>query len=260
MTPTTADKRPKFYLDANDAIEHLGITRRQLRHWEDKGLIEPELGKNRYTEKDLAQLRLIKRLVVDEGFPVEIVRRLFEKQLWGEEVEDLAYERGRSGDFTNYVLDIDTGTLLEREEIFKRLWNEFIATAEKREIEALLAQLYLVYLRDARFHSRTPGEYEEAFDKSIDRLGRLDRVARLELVHAEADGALGPVTGLRLRPQLQSDSHFDKSHLDDDFSEHEPAITELQAARDDLFRRGRQVKPGRFEDFSDYADLRRGEL
>src|SRR3954453_11247337 len=89
----TANKRPEFYLDVNDVMQELNVTRRQLRHWEEKGLLTPEIGRNRYTPKDVKQLRLIKRLVVEEGFPVEVVRRMFERRLWDDEFDESVFDR-----------------------------------------------------------------------------------------------------------------------------------------------------------------------
>ena len=202
MARSTAKER-KLYWDVNDATDELGITRRQLKHWEDKGLLHPELGKNRYTEQDLKRLFLIKRLVVEEGFPVDIVRKFFEKQLWeGQYYDDDALARVRSGNLTNYVLDIDSGSLLQRDEMFTRLWHEFLARAAERDLEAHLAQLVLVYFRHLSRNSRTPAGYVGHVEEILGRMQELSRVARLEPVYADDDTGPGPIMGIRLHPLL----------------------------------------------------------
>jgi DNA-binding transcriptional MerR regulator len=256
MTRSAAKER-KLYLDVNDATDELGITRRQLRHWEDNGLLEPELGKNRYTETDLEQLRLIKRLVVDEGSPVDIVRRLFEKQLWeGKFFDEDAHARVRTGDLTNYVLDIDSGSLLPRGEMFKRLWYEVLATAEERDLEALLAQAALVYFRLLSLDSRTPAGYVGHVEEILGRMQELSRVARLEPVYADDDKGPGPVTGIRLHPLLpgETEQSTDLAAL---VARNESVVIDLEKARNDLIQRGRYEGHERLGDFSDYIDLRR---
>jgi DNA-binding transcriptional MerR regulator len=57
--------------------EALGITPRVLRYWEEQGLISPtrEHGKLRYSPRDLAIARLVKRLL-DAGAGIDGVRML----------------------------------------------------------------------------------------------------------------------------------------------------------------------------------------
>ena len=45
--------------------EHVGVTARVLRYWEEQGLISPtrEHGKLRYSPRDMAMARLTKRLI-----------------------------------------------------------------------------------------------------------------------------------------------------------------------------------------------------
>lgn len=57
--------------------ERIGATPRMLRYWEEQGLISPtrEHGKLRYSPRDLAIARLIRRLL-DNGIGVEGIRML----------------------------------------------------------------------------------------------------------------------------------------------------------------------------------------
>jgi DNA-binding transcriptional MerR regulator len=65
--------------------EHVGVTPRVLRYWEDQGLISPtrEHGKLRYSPRDMAIARLTKRLM-DTGVGVEglrMLKDLFERDI-----------------------------------------------------------------------------------------------------------------------------------------------------------------------------------
>lgn len=254
MQRTTKEQR-EFYLDVNDVMEELDVTRRQLRHWEEKGLIVPEIGRNRYTPKDVEQLRLIRRLVVDEGFPVEVVRRLFEKQLWNDRFfdEDVS-DRARSGDLTNQVLDIDSGALVTREEMFGRLWNEFLGDGDARELETRLLQLTLVYFRELRSQSRTPLGYLGVVEEILTRLQELSRVARIEAVYDNPDNS--PPTGVQLRPLMPGETEEMVAEAKTLVLQHEGVLTELEEADNDLFRRGRfHGKPHRKHRLSPISDI-----
>jgi DNA-binding transcriptional MerR regulator len=57
--------------------EHIGVTPRVLRYWEEQGLISPtrEHGKLRYSPRDMAIARLIKRLL-DVGVGIDGIAML----------------------------------------------------------------------------------------------------------------------------------------------------------------------------------------
>jgi DNA-binding transcriptional MerR regulator len=73
--------------------DHVGVSPRVLRYWEEQGLISPtrEHGKLRYSPRDLAIARLIK-LLLDEGLGVESIRML--KTIAEREIR----QAGRAGD------------------------------------------------------------------------------------------------------------------------------------------------------------------
>jgi DNA-binding transcriptional MerR regulator len=73
--------------------EHVGVTPRVLRYWEDQGLISPsrEHGKLRYGPRDMAIARLTKRLM-DTGVAVEGLRML--KDLSERDIRRAAAEAG----------------------------------------------------------------------------------------------------------------------------------------------------------------------
>src|SRR3989442_10112458 len=78
--------------------ERIGVTPRVLRYWEEQGLISPtrEHGKLRYSPRDLAIARLIRRLI-DAGIGVEGLRML--KRLAERDVR----RNGSSGEETALV-------------------------------------------------------------------------------------------------------------------------------------------------------------
>jgi len=57
--------------------DHLGVTPRVVRYWEERGLISPtrEHGKLRYSPRDMAMAALTKRMI-DAGVGVEAIRML----------------------------------------------------------------------------------------------------------------------------------------------------------------------------------------
>ena len=75
--------------------DSIGVTPRVLRYWEEQGLISPtrEHGKLRYSPRDLAIARLVKRLL-ETGVGIEGLRML--KTLSEREIRT-ASERGASG-------------------------------------------------------------------------------------------------------------------------------------------------------------------
>jgi DNA-binding transcriptional MerR regulator len=58
------------YLDIEDTLEEVGITRRQLNYWIEKELFTPELGADakKFTARDIKLLKFARRLIVDQQF------------------------------------------------------------------------------------------------------------------------------------------------------------------------------------------------
>jgi DNA-binding transcriptional MerR regulator len=85
----------------------IGVTPRVLRYWEEHGLISPsrERGRLRYSPRDLAIARLVKRLV-DEGRSVDELRML--RDLSQREVRLLPFER------TDLLSEVALGILYAR--------------------------------------------------------------------------------------------------------------------------------------------------
>jgi DNA-binding transcriptional MerR regulator len=61
----------RLYLNVLDACVECGITRAQLKYWLLHDLLQPELGVKalKYTERDVAQLKALRPLIVDLGIP-----------------------------------------------------------------------------------------------------------------------------------------------------------------------------------------------
>jgi DNA-binding transcriptional MerR regulator len=237
--------RPRvLYLDANDTIEEIGITRRQLKYWEDKDLLEPELGKGsgRYTDKDLGQLRMIKRLIVDEHFPLEFTKRLLGGNLLGEvDGDDFVEANQRS--YLNRLLDIDTGEVLTREEMFKRLWGEFGATANAEQVEEHFYQLALLLFRMIRGQPRNADYFNRRRDDISERLSELEDVARVEGEYDDRDPRSPYPSGLRLDPIARGEPPANRAELLANFKEHYSKLEPFADARRTMVMRGRQPVP-----------------
>lgn len=249
MGRTTARTR-MLYLDANDTIEEVGITRRQLKYWEDKDLLKPELGKGggRYTEKDLVQLRMIKRLIVDEHFPLEFTRRLLSGNLLSEEDEDISTADDRRLQYLNRLLDIDTGEVLTREQMFERLWGEFGATADAEKIEEHFYQLALLLYRLSRGSPRRAAYFERRMEDFEMDLHELTVVARVEGDYDE-DKGYPNLKGVRLDPADEYGGKEDTAQLLALFKQHYSKLEPFARAHQTMIMQGRQ--PPRSDRFFD---------
>jgi DNA-binding transcriptional MerR regulator len=67
-----------FYLNLDDTCTEVGISKRQLLHWQDNGLLAPCLGPNtrKYTPADIARLRCIAELIADFHLTQRIIERM----------------------------------------------------------------------------------------------------------------------------------------------------------------------------------------
>ena len=60
----TFDITKKPYFDIQDTIAEVGISRRQLSHWENQGLFEAEMGESakKYTIEDIQRLKALRTM------------------------------------------------------------------------------------------------------------------------------------------------------------------------------------------------------
>ncbi len=187
---------PVYYLDTEDTLEEVDITRRQLSYWREKGLITPELGPDAkgYTERDIRQLKYLRRLIVDLGFPPDLIKKLMPV--------------GRSGkprDISAFpYLDLIDLTLKTKKELSERLWHEFGATAEEWEIEQRLYALALLLFGLARSKNRSTQTFMARRDEILETIRELSVVARLVGAYEDPDEP-NHLTGLVISPRLPDD-------------------------------------------------------
>lgn len=167
------------YLDTEDTLEEVGITRRQLNYWKEKELFTPEFGgdSKKFTERDVKLLKFARRLIVDQGFPVEVAKRLIDaassSNLWWEEadLDDFQY------------LDIKSGTLLTKASLEYSLWLEFGATADQNNIEDRVYTLALLLFRSIRLTDADGASFKARRDKILKQIRDLSFAARVEWGH-----------------------------------------------------------------------------
>jgi DNA-binding transcriptional MerR regulator len=163
------------YLDTEDTLEEVGVSRRQLNYWREKELFSPELGDDakKFTEKDIKLLKFARRLIVEQQFPVEVAKRLISAAT----SSDSAWEQIELEDFQ--YLDIQSGTLLSKKSLESILWNAFGATANEHDVESRLYDLMLLLFRLVRSTRPSPAVYMERCDEIIRQLHGWERAARL---------------------------------------------------------------------------------
>jgi DNA-binding transcriptional MerR regulator len=181
----------RLYLDVKDTLAEVGITRRQLGHWEDKGLLKPELGvdSKRYTESDLDRLKVLKKLIVDQRLPLDFVAQLAERadeSFFGPELGATQY------------LDIEANEMKSKEELSLELWQEFLLTADESDLEDRLYELWLIIGRVLKAKYRTDASYKGRRDELRRISSGMEFTARIEW-ETDEDGDIVP----RLSPHLE---------------------------------------------------------
>jgi DNA-binding transcriptional MerR regulator len=217
-TPT----RKAFYLDIKDTIEEVGISRRQLGHWQDQGLISPELGPEakRYTESDIARLKILKQLVVDQRLPIPFVKELVEGSP--------AFGWMSAG--STVLLDLDRNQLIPRDELSRELWDEFLAAAPEAELEERLYDLGLILSRVLRTKNRSDATYSARRSEIMRVFNGFDFVGRIEWVCDENGNEAHP----QVDPFLGTES-YKQSDLVDWVKGQRWRINRLQAVGDRLW-------------------------
>ena len=113
----------KLYMNRMDALEHTGVTAKQLRQWREAGLIKPELGSQpgrelKFTARDLRSLAVIKKLR-DEGYPLRTIEKMFSVAVGPSDI-----------DFDTWFWDHAAGEWVTRRQIAQRA----IATEDTQHI------------------------------------------------------------------------------------------------------------------------------
>ena len=156
----------KLYMSREDALEHTGVTAKQLRQWREEGLIELELGSKpgrelKLTERDLGLLKVIKRLR-DEGYPAATIKRMLS-----------ATEKPWAIDFTTHYWSYD----LERWVDQIHIANDALATGDiEWELPMLLEMCLVAFLwRSAMLASSSLGLRQQRVREIVDRVLEADR-------------------------------------------------------------------------------------
>lgn len=167
------EKKPKpFYRTAQDTLDDVGITQRQLTYWRREGLFNPELGSSSkvFTASDTAQLRFLKGLVVEMGLPIATVKTLIasldEETSWLKPESDHTYidtqrvrlvtpRDARGVLLAEAIYASSYRQLLEMfkaiaVELFNHCWmsssgSHSVYEAKRREISNVLVQADLMY-------------------------------------------------------------------------------------------------------------------
>jgi DNA-binding transcriptional MerR regulator len=163
-------KRPKpFYKDRDDTLEDAGITPKQLRTWREVGLFTAELGLNtrKFTKTDIANLKLLKRLIVDLGLPIQTVQQL---------VEGLPSPYTVPLGFT--YLNVKTGKLVQPPTALREMMSLYASTKSLDKLEDWLLTLALRYFEQTKRAYPSSKVYEAKREELLDRLRRMDLAAR----------------------------------------------------------------------------------
>jgi DNA-binding transcriptional MerR regulator len=191
--------KKKPYLDTEDTLEEVVISRRQLNYWREKGLFTPEFGEDakKFTEKDIKLLKFARRLIVEQQFPVEVAKRLIEAATSGN-------SEWQESDLENFqYLDVKSGTLLSRKPLDSILWGEFGASASEFEVEQRLYDLVLLLFRLVRSTRPSPAAYKERRDEVLGHIHTWEMVARL---------GFGPTTD-NSSPHIHVDPKLDQEFI-----------------------------------------------
>jgi DNA-binding transcriptional MerR regulator len=213
------------YLDTEDTLEEVGISRRQLNYWREKELFKPEFGSDakKFTEKDIKILKFARQLIVEQQFPVDVAKRLIDAvntaDSWWEgfDLEDFQY------------LDVKSGDLLPKVGLDQKLWAEFGGTAKEGQVESRLYSLTVLLFRLLRSRLRSPGAYKERRDQIFQELRGLESAARLTYVAAQGKSE----AYFELQPELEDDPAILK-HSKEWLKSANSRLSEFKRAADDI--------------------------
>lgn len=186
-----------LYLNTEDTLLEVGITRRQLGHWQEKALITPELGTDgrRYTVRDIERLKVLKRLIVDQQFPLDFVKQLADRS---DEIP------GSPLGSTQY-LDIDSSCMRTKDELGQEFWDDFLVQADEEELAQRLYDLWLILARVLRAKYRTDASYTNRRDEIRRITNGQEFTGRIEC-STDSSGELQ----IRLDPHIEERSYSDE--------------------------------------------------
>jgi DNA-binding transcriptional MerR regulator len=165
-------KKKPFYRNAEDTLEDVGITQRQLGYWRKHGLFNPELGpKTKYfTEQDTDQLRFLKRLIVDLELPVDRVKILLDSI-------NPNFVRWGATHIASFI-DVENMRLIHPLTSISRLMGDAIARATPDDLEQWFYAITLHLFEEMASTSNTLEIYEARKKALLDQLNTVDLMAR----------------------------------------------------------------------------------
>ncbi len=183
------DVRKIPYFDIEDTIAEVEISRRQLSHWLDQGLLKRELASdtNKFTVTDIRRLKALKHLIVDQKLPIPLVKELVEggvehgvtlARLF---IETTALFSGDQLALIGKVFDFDAGKLVDKKDLFHHMWYESTARASEQQLERNMYDFALLLFRVVRSRLRTPAAFAERRDEILSEISQLADVARVEV-------------------------------------------------------------------------------
>ncbi len=166
------DKAPKpFYKDRADTLEDVDITPKQLRTWREAGLFTAELGPNtrKFTETDIATLKLLKQLIVRLGLPIQSVQQM---------MQGLPSSNTTPLGFT--YLNVRTGKLVQPRTALQEMTNLYASNASLDKLEDWLLTLALQCFELIKSTYPLAKVYEAKREELLERLRRMDLATRAE--------------------------------------------------------------------------------
>ncbi len=226
------------YLDTEDTLDEVGITRRQLNYWRAKGLLVPEYGEaaKRFTEKDIRLLKFARRLIVEQGFPVEIAKRFIEATR-----ASRPWEEPELGEFA--YLDLDSGTLYTKASLGANLWFEFGATSNDLELESRLYDIALLIFRVLRLKYPDAEDYEKKRDTILRQISNWEQVARCEWKALPDEDQ----PRLHLEPLLDGETSLTAYRMEDWFEAATSRLGDYEFAASEI-----DATPGQWKRFWDH--------
>jgi DNA-binding transcriptional MerR regulator len=253
-----------YYKNTADTLAEVGISLRQLSYWRKEGLVHLELGDGkRYTEGDIEQLKFLKLLIVDYGFPIEFIRRLQQNEIEDEYARHFQRRPDWPYAFPHFrFLNLKTAQLITPQRLIAAMWSEMASMDPDNDlIERLLLLVHIVLSRYARqfdLHDpRNAGIYAAKRDALMRRIRDVDYVARVRPYSETKEGQaklraynsptakpepwdlddilLSPEISYGFYPSLPDDPESDREQMMEYVREHARYLRMLEELPEELF-------------------------
>ncbi|MDQ3549278.1 MAG: helix-turn-helix domain-containing protein [Chloroflexota bacterium] len=213
LRTVTLRRRP--YFSRQDALELAGVTSRQESYWRKQGLFQQD-DLRRYFETDVEQLKMLKRLIVDLGMPIDTVKQL----LGGRPYPDAVVRWNRLNGYR--YIDTEKMAFVKSDATLAAVLADLVSqisdvTAERAEAERAealvdewLHRLMLLRFLQFRRDDQTPEVYRARRERLITSLQHMDLVARADFDIETAPGE--ELVGMS--PPLPDDPEFSGQELE----------------------------------------------